>query len=468
MVQPTAGVSCTSGCVPASAASRAGARYGSAPSGSLVIGVRGAVVDEPVVGVEHEHLGRPRRAVGARRLLRLVVEEREDEALLLGPGPHVVGRVAEVAGVRVDRQRTRPARRSRARPRSGGLPTRPRRGSGSRRRRPRRACPRSPRGCASRRRRRGARSRAPGLRAAVLPCRQDIDVPDLYDAVGHGMWAYSNAAVRVSVLDRERFAPRARDAHRRHAPARDRRAGASARRSTSRMGGRRNTTDRLHFAARDDMFLPGFFAGFPPDLPLRARRLLYRVGVAAGCRASTSSRSGARAWRAWERCWPPAPEQPARRAASRGSRRRASSERALAARARGSPARGADVLRGESTPTSSGSRSRPEDTPGLDEFWSAQGRAGRGRLPDARRDRARRQRLVVFPEGRPSPDGEIGPIRPGIGALVRRGKPRGHPPAGDRLRPARPRPHARAPRPRPARAAAPERTSRACSSRCCA
>ena len=32
--------------------------------------------------------------------------------------------------------------------------------------------------------------------------------------------------------------------------------------------------------------------------------------------------------------------------------------------------------------------------------------------------------LIVFPEGRPSPDGEIGPIKPGIGALVRRGKPR--------------------------------------------
>jgi len=32
--------------------------------------------------------------------------------------------------------------------------------------------------------------------------------------------------------------------------------------------------------------------------------------------------------------------------------------------------------------------------------------------------------LIVFPEGRPSPHGEIGPIKPGIGALVRRGKPR--------------------------------------------
>ena len=59
----------------------------------------------------------------------------------------------------------------------------------------------------------------------------------------------------------------------------------------------------------------------------------------------------------------------------------------------------------------------------LDDFWSR--RAARaagdfrhlvGLLRDGRV-------LVVFPEGRPSPDGEIGPIRPGIGALVRRGRP---------------------------------------------
>ena len=43
---------------------------------------------------------------------------------------------------------------------------------------------------------------------------------------------------------------------------------------------RTNLRGRMSFAARDDMFLPGFFAGVPPDLPLAARRLLYRVGVA--------------------------------------------------------------------------------------------------------------------------------------------------------------------------------------------
>ena len=51
------------------------------------------------------------------------------------------------------------------------------------------------------------------------------------------------------------------------------------------MGGRRNTTGRMHFAARDDMFVPGFFARFPPALPLRARRLLSASASASGSRA---------------------------------------------------------------------------------------------------------------------------------------------------------------------------------------
>ena len=42
----------------------------------------------------------------------------------------------------------------------------------------------------------------------------------------------------------------------------------------------RTEHQRVAFAARDDMFLPGFFAGFPAGLPPRVRRLLYPLGVA--------------------------------------------------------------------------------------------------------------------------------------------------------------------------------------------
>ena len=91
---------------------------------------------------------------------------------------------------------------------------------------------------------------------------------------------------------------------------------------------------------------------------------------------------------------------------------------------RPAPTRAGDTLHGAYadllwTPVSPGEGVTGE----LDDFWSR--RAARaagdfrhlvGLLRDGRV-------LVVFPEGRPSPDGEIGPIRPGIGALVRRGRP---------------------------------------------
>jgi hypothetical protein len=249
--------------------------------------------------------------------------------------------------------------------------------------------------------------------------RQDIGVPDLYDAVGHGMWAYSNAAFRVHVYDRERFDP---------APGTL--VAVTHRRETdvpvicppmySAMGGWRNPTHRMHFAARDDMFLPGFFAGFPPDLPLRARRLLYRMGVARWLpvvnvfpiRSATVARTSELLAASPRR---PLDEVLAKEAVV------AFRERALAA-GLPTPVRGEDVLRGHYAdllwqPTS------PDDMPGLDEFWS-------GRAAQAAREFRTLVEivrggnvLIVFPEGRPSPDGEIGPIRPGIGALVRRGEP---------------------------------------------
>ena len=84
------------------------------------------------------------------------------------------------------------------------------------------------------------------------------------------------------------------------------------------------------------------------------------------------------------------------------------------------PARGGDVLHGTYAdllwePLS------PEDTRGLEEFCrrAAQAAGDFRTLVEIVRDG---NVLIVFPEGRPSPDGEIGPIKPGIGA--RRGKPR--------------------------------------------
>src|SRR5207247_512402 len=87
-----------------------------------------------------------------------------------------------------------------------------------------------------------------------------------------------------------------------------------------------------------------------------------------------------------------------------------------------SPVFGRDVLRGDYAdllwqPAS------PDDSPSLDDFWSrraARAAADFRALVDLIRAGGS---LVVFPEGRPSPEGEIGPLRRGLGALVRRGSP---------------------------------------------
>jgi Acyltransferase len=246
-------------------------------------------------------------------------------------------------------------------------------------------------------------------------------VPDLYDAVGHGMWAYSRAAFRVSTLSDGPFAPEPGTL-----------VVVTHRRETDvpilcpplyfGMGGRRNRTDRLHFAARDDMFLPGFFAGFPPDLPSRARRLLYPVAVGRWLplvnvfpiRSASVARLGE-----------VLAALPGDALAELVPAETLDAFRARAGSAgRPVPDRAADALHGAYADLLWQAVSPGEGVTGdLDEFWSRRAAQAAGdfrRLVELLRDG---RVLIVFPEGRPSPDGEIGPIRPGIGALVRRGRP---------------------------------------------
>jgi hypothetical protein len=240
-------------------------------------------------------------------------------------------------------------------------------------------------------------------------------VPDLYDAVGHGMWAYSRAAFRVTTLSDGPFAPEPGTL-----------VVVTHRRETDvpilcpplyfGMGGRRNRTDRMHFAARDDMFLPGFFAGFPPDLPALARRLLYPVGVGRWLplvnvfpiRSASVARLG--------EVLAARPDEPLAELVPE--------ETLDAFRARGPVVRAGDALQGAYADLLWQAVSPGEGVTGdLDEFWSRRAAQAAGdfrRLVELLRDG---RVLIVFPEGRPSPDGEIGPIRPGIGALVRRGRP---------------------------------------------
>jgi hypothetical protein len=243
-------------------------------------------------------------------------------------------------------------------------------------------------------------------------------VGPLYDGVGLGMWTYSNAAFRVAPVGPRRFRLEPRTlilvTHRREtdvpviAP-------------LLYFGARfwRDREHRMAFAARDDMFLPGFFAGFPEELPRIARRGLFRLSVGRFLpRVEVHPISSASVARAGEliRAEPDAELAELLPAELADVFRVRSDELGLPAALRGS-----HVLRGEYAdllwrPVERGESSGP------DGFWER--RAARA-AADFRRlvEVARERPLVVFPEGRPSPDGEIGPLRRGLSALVRRVRP---------------------------------------------
>ncbi len=233
------------------------------------------------------------------------------------------------------------------------------------------------------------------------------------------MWAYSNAAFRVVVIGPRRFRLRPGTmivvTHRRETDV-------PLICPPLYFGARlwRFPEDRMAFAARDDMFIPGFFAGFPPQLSPLGRRFLYRVGVGRFLFGigvyPISSASVARVGEVLR-------ESPDARLADAlppeladGLRVR-SDELGLPA-----PGRAADALRGEYADLLWRPVTRAE-VPGPDGFWER--RAARA-ATDFRRlvEVGREGSLVVFPEGRPSPDGEIGPLRRGFSALVRRAQPR--------------------------------------------
>jgi len=171
------------------------------------------------------------------------------------------------------------------------------------------------------------------------------------------------------------------------------------------------------------MFVRGFFAGFAEGLSPRARRLLFRVGVGSMLPLVHVHPIGS-----------------ARLALVKEvleERSRAdldevvSEELADAFRARAAelgmstPVQARDALRGEYADLLWRSVSRDEvASDGLERLWTR--RAGQA-AGDFRLlvDLVRSGRsLVVFPEGRVSPDGEIGPLRRGLDALIRRARPR--------------------------------------------
>jgi 1-acyl-sn-glycerol-3-phosphate acyltransferase len=171
----------------------------------------------------------------------------------------------------------------------------------------------------------------------------------------------------------------------------------------------------LQFAVRDDLFLRGFFAGYAPGLPPLVRRLLFPLGVGGilrrrlpchPLRSATRMRlvELLREHRETPLC-ELVPEQ-------------------MLPQRLDSDARARKVLRGRNAEWLWQVVDEAELT-GMqaEESWRRRRAAA---LADFRELVALVRNggtLLLFPEGRPSPDGALGPVQPGIAALVRRAKP---------------------------------------------
>jgi 1-acyl-sn-glycerol-3-phosphate acyltransferase len=176
---------------------------------------------------------------------------------------------------------------------------------------------------------------------------------------------------------------------------------------------------RLHFAVRDDLFIPGFFGGYPPGLPLWARRVLFPIGIGGILRHRLPChpiRSPQRL-RLVEllRDHPDVPVAdllPAQLL-------RPFQERGLPPDARARDAAhgryadlawrvvGSEELRG----------------PHAEESWRRRAAGARADFRALCELVRRGHTLLVFPEGRPSPDGGLGPVQRGLAGLVRRARP---------------------------------------------
>jgi hypothetical protein len=239
------------------------------------------------------------------------------------------------------------------------------------------------------------------------------------------MWLYTRAAFRVEDIHGERYRPRPglmlASSHRAESdvplicP------------SLYREGRylRDRQSARVHFAARDDMFERGFFAGFPPGLPRAARRLLYPLRAGAVLPlvrvfpVPYPSAAVLRLGRALSELPSETPlgdilppeilDAFAARALASGAAPPSVAENAL----RGDYA---DLLWRYCT---------PEEL--SDTVFAASWRRRADEGAQALRRIVELIRsgkvLLLFPEGRPSPDGTIGPIRKGLGTLARRGRP---------------------------------------------
>jgi 1-acyl-sn-glycerol-3-phosphate acyltransferase len=243
----------------------------------------------------------------------------------------------------------------------------------------------------------------------------------LYDAVATGMRIYSDCAFRVVVLGRERLhAPRHVLLVSTHRSDADVPIICGRLYFADRMYLRRGP--RLHFAARDDLFESGALGGLlPAQAPLWLRRVLYGFDPAPYMpRVRVNPIRSAVAMRAVQalRFAPDAP-------LARSLPNPLVAEILRRAQAAGLPvpATAADADRPELAGViwTEIERDQLPDARGL---WQARAQAATGDLRRLIDLHARGEPLLLFPEGTPSPHGAIGPLRRGLGLIVRRSRPR--------------------------------------------
>jgi 1-acyl-sn-glycerol-3-phosphate acyltransferase len=246
----------------------------------------------------------------------------------------------------------------------------------------------------------------------------------LYDAVAWGMWLYSRAAFRVETLGDLDPEPGLLlvSTHRAESDVPVLCPAVYARCHYLRDRG----AARLSFAARDDMFDQGFLAGFPDGLPLRLRRVLYplRAGPYLPLvRVHPIPYPGV-AWMrvgwALERLPAAMPLDEAVPPSTVELFRARAAEAGLE-----EPRSVADARHGVHADLLWTYCSRDDlASPAYEELWRERAGAGAAALRRlVEHARASGEMLLLFPEGRPSRDGSLGPLQPGLDLFVRRAHP---------------------------------------------
>ena len=176
------------------------------------------------------------------------------------------------------------------------------------------------------------------------------------------------------------------------------------------------------FAAMVELFLPGFFAGYPAGLPLTLRRALWPYQPGGVLRRHLQCvpvrEPGRMRLQEFLRHAAPTPleellpgevlEALSARAATLGQPR---------------PAHAADILSGGYADLLCTYVER-DSTPDPSDAWRAHGRAAVGDFRRLAESLAAGGSVILFPEGQLSSNGDIGRLQPGLASLARRGNAR--------------------------------------------